>query len=77
MMMAILTAIPAVQHPMVCAACWTEVVTAAIVVAMAAMQVPGVGTTIGGIEGRTSEIEVVAVRIACIDAKVPVAGAPI
>lgn len=40
---------------------------------LASTSVPAVVTTIGGPEGRTSEIEIVAVRIACIDAEMPVA----
>jgi hypothetical protein len=38
---------------------------------------PCVSTTIGKVECGTSEVEVVAVRIAGIDAKVPIACAPI
>jgi hypothetical protein len=71
------TAIPAVVHAEVCASGRTEVVAVVIVVAVGAMQVPGVCTTIGGIECGASKIEVVTVRIAGIDAKVPVACAPV
>ena len=41
------------------------------------MNVPGVTATIAGIEYRTSEVEVVAVGIACIDGEVPVTSVPI
>jgi hypothetical protein len=53
------------------------VVAVVIVVTVCAMQVPSVSTTIGKVECRTSEVEVVAVWIAGIDAEVPVACAPI
>ena len=42
-----------------------------------AVHVPCVATAINAIEARHSEIEVVAVRIAGVDAKVPVACAPV
>lgn len=44
-----------------------------VIPGLASTSVPAVVTTIGGPEGRTSEIEIVAVRIACIDAEMPVA----
>ena len=52
------------------------VVTAAIPRA-AAVHVPGVSATIFYIKRRSSEEEVIAVRIACVDAKVPVACVPV
>ena len=55
----------------------TEVLSVTIVVAMSSMNVPGMSATIGGIEVRTSEVEVVTVRIAGIDAEVPVACLPV
>ena len=48
-----------------------------IVVTVCAMQMPGVSATIGGIEHWTSEIEVVAMWIAGIDAEMPVTVAPV
>jgi hypothetical protein len=57
--------------------CRTEVVAVVIVVTVCTMQMPGVSTTIGGIEHWTSEIEVVAMWIAGIDAEMPVTVAPV
>ena len=52
-------------------------VTAAVVVSATSMNVPGMSTTIGSIEVRTSEVEVVTMRIAAIDAEVPVSSVPV
>ena len=52
-------------------------VTVSVVVAVSAVSVPGVAATIGGIEVGTSEVEVVAMGIAGVDAEVPVAGLPV
>ena len=68
---------PAVVHAEVLSAGRTEVCPVAIVVAVSAVQVPGMSATIGGIEVRTSEVEIVTVRIAGIDAEVPVACLPV
>ena len=54
-----------------------EVVAMAMIVTMSAYYVPGMSATIGGIEYRTSEVEVVAVRIAAIDGEVPEAIKPV
>ena len=72
------TAVPAVVHAeMGASCCRTEVVTVIIVVPVSAVQVPGVCTTISSIEHRTSKEEVVTVRIAGIDAEMPVACVPV
>jgi hypothetical protein len=55
----------------------TIVAAVSVVVAMATYSVPGMGTTIGVIEVRTSEVEVVTVGITGIDAEVPVTGVPV
>lgn len=52
-------------------------VTMAVIIAVTAMNVPGVTATIAGIEHRTSEVEVVAVGITCVDGEVPIAAVPI
>ena len=52
-------------------------VATVVVVAVSANSVPGMSATIGGIEGRTSVEEVVAVWIAGIDAEVPESVAPV
>jgi hypothetical protein len=57
--------------------CGTVVVTMAVIIAVTAMNVPGVTATIAGIEHRTSEVEVVAVGITCVDGEVPIAAVPI
>ena len=51
-------------------------VAVVIVVTMCTVQMPGVCPTIGSVESGTSEVEVVAVWIAGIDAEVPIAVAP-
>ena len=48
-----------------------------MIVAATTIEVPAVASTVGGIEVWTSEIEVVAMRIAGIDAEVPVACIPV
>ena len=54
-----------------------EVVAMAMIVAMSTYHVPSMTATIGGIEYRTSKEEIVAMRIACIDGKVPEAIKPV
>ena len=55
----------------------TEVVDAAVVVAVSAVHVPGVTAAVGGIEVRASEVEVVTDGIAGVNAEVPVSCAPV
>ena len=55
----------------------TIVAAVSVIVAMATHSVPGMGTAIGVVEVRTSEVEVVTVRIAGIDAEVPVTSVPV
>ena len=76
-MVAEVTTIPAVVHTEVFVSGGTEVLSVVIVVPVSTMYVPGMSATIGSIESRTSEIEVVTVRITAIDAEVPVACLPI
>ena len=72
------TAIPAVVHTEVIpVVSRTVVIPVSVVVSMTAMSVPGVSTTIGGIEVWTPEVEVVTMRIAAIDAEVPVTSLPV
>ena len=52
-------------------------ITTTIVVSSSAYYVPGMSTTIAGIEHGASEVEVVAMRIAGVDSEVPVASVPI
>ena len=80
MSVAEVTTIPAVVHADMLSTLsdWcTEMLPAAVVVAVAPMNVPGVSATISRIEMRESEVEIVAVRIAGIDGEVPVASVPI
>lgn len=72
-----ISAIPAIMHSYVLSVARTIVALVMIVVTMSAMCVPSMPSAISGIEVRTSEIEVVAVRIAQIDAKVPITGLPV
>ena len=54
-----------------------EVVAMAVIIAMSANHVPSMTATIGGIEYRTSKEEIVAMRIARIDGKVPESIKPV
>ena len=72
-----LTTIPAVVHTYMLSSRGAEVLAVAIVVTAISMNMPGMSATIGGIEVRTSEVEVVTVRIAGIDAEVPVTCLPV
>ena len=72
-----LTTVPTVVHTYVFSSWGTEVLSVTIVVTAISMDMPGMSATIGGIESRTPEEEVVAVRIAGIDAEVPVACLPV
>ena len=71
------TTVPTVVHAIVLSVRGTEVVAVSVIVSVTANSVPGVSTAIGHIEVRTSEVEVVAVRVTGIDAEVPVAGVPV
>jgi hypothetical protein len=44
---------------------------------MSAMNMPGMSAAIGSIEVRTSEVEIVTVRIAGVDAEMPVTCLPV
>ena len=72
-----LTTVPTVVHTHMLPSWSAEVLSVTIVVATIAMYVPGMSTTIGDIEARCSEVEVVTVRITGVDAEVPVACLPI
>ena len=77
---AVVTTVPAVQHAEVRASgsrCGMVVVAMVVIVAVTADVVPGVTAAIAGIEHRAPEVEVVAVRIAGVDAEVPVAAVPV
>jgi len=71
------TTVPTVVHADMPSVRGPEVLAMAMIVAVSAYSVPGVGTTIGVIEMRTSEVEVVSMRVTGIDAEVPVTGIPI
>ena len=72
-----ITTVPTIVHTDMLSVRAMEVVTMAVIVAVSAYSVPGVCTMIGVIEVRTSEVEVVTVCVAGIDAEVPVAGVPV
>jgi hypothetical protein len=69
--------IPAVVHTHMLSSWGAEVLSMTIVVTTTSMNVPGMSATIGGIEVRTSEVEVVTMRIAGIDAEMPIACFPV
>ena len=79
MVATIVTAVPTVTHTRVLLACSvrTEVVVTTLVIAAATIMAPAVSTTIGQVEVRTTKVEVVTMRIAGIDAKVPNTSLPI
>ena len=71
------TTIPTVVHAYMLSSRGTEMISVAIVVAAIPVDVPRMSATIGDIEMWASEVEVVTVRIAGIDAEVPVACLPV
>jgi hypothetical protein len=72
-----ITTVPAIVHAEMLSVNRAEVFSVAIIIAMCAMQMPSVSTTIGRIEVRATEVEVVTMRITAIDAEVPVTSLPI
>ena len=78
MAVAIVSAVPAVAHSEVCTiSSAVEVVTVSVIVTVSSVTMPGMSSAIGGIEVWPTEVEVVAVGIACIDGEVPETGAPV
>jgi hypothetical protein len=71
------SAVPTVVHADVLSVWGTEVLAMAVIVAVSAYSVPGVGTMIRVVEMRTSEIEVVTVWVAGVYAEVPVSSVPV
>ena len=71
------TTVPTIVHTDMLSVGCVEVVSMAVIVAVSAYSVPGVCTTIGVVEMRTSEVEVVTMRVTGIDAEVPVTGVPV
>ena len=79
MVAAIISAIPAVAHTHMVVAMYIRTIVAVMsfVVASASVVVPAVSTAIGHIEVWLSKVEVVTMRIAGIDAEMPIACFPI
>ena len=77
MVMTEVATIPTVMHAEVSTSYRTEVVATAVIPAMSTHTVPGMCSTVAGIEYRTSEVEVVTMRIAGVNTEVPVAVTPI
>ena len=79
MVATIVTAVPTVTHARVLLACSvrTEMIVTTLVIAAATIMAPAVSTTIGQVEVWTTKVEVVTMRIAGIDAKVPNTSLPI
>ena len=75
----IVTAIPTVAHAymMVARDMWTEVVVPTFVITPAGVIPPTVTAMVRGEEVWATEVEVVAMRIAGVDAEVPVAAIPV
>ena len=69
--------VPAIMHTYMMIMVSAIVVAVSMVVPMTSMTVPGVSTTIGGIEVGTPEVEVVTMRVAQVDAEVPVTSLPV
>lgn len=69
--------IPAVMHTYVMVMMSTVVVAMSMIVAVTAMAMPCMPSAIGHIEVRISKVEIVTVRVAEIDAEVPVASLPV
>ena len=72
--------VPSVAHAHMVATLhmsWAEVVATVLVEAAAAVCPPAVPTTVGSIEVGRAKVEVVAARIAGVDAEVPVASLPV
>ena len=77
-MVAIVSAVPSVTHSEMAGVVMIDiVVTTAVIPSMPTYTMPGMSSTIAGVEYRTTVVEVVTVRIAGVDAKVPVACAPV
>lgn len=72
-----ITTVPTVVHAEVLSARAAEVFTTSYIVAASAIHVPGMTTTISGVEVWTTEVEIVAMRITGIDAEVPVTSIPV
>ena len=73
----VVSTIPAVMHTYMMVMMSTVVIAVAVIVAVTAMAMPGMSSAIGHIEVRISEVEIFTVRVAEIDAEVPVASLPV
>lgn len=72
-----MAAVESVCHAVMWSAYRLEVAATSVVVAMATNNMPCMTTTIACVECWTPKVEVVALRIAGVDAKVPIAVAPV
>ena len=78
MVVAIVTAMPSVTHAdVLCVMVMDVAIAMAVIPSMTAYTMPGVCSTIGSIEYGTPVVEIVAVWIAGIDAKVPESVSPV
>ena len=73
----IVTTVPTVVHANVLSMRGVEVFAVAVIIAVSTYSMPGMSTMIGVIKMRTSEVEVVTVRVTGIDAEVPIASVPV
>jgi hypothetical protein len=77
-MVAIVSAVPSVTHSEMAGVVMIDiVVTTAVIPSMPTYTMPGMSSTIAGVEYRTTVVEVVTVRIAGVDAEVPEAVCPV
>ena len=69
--------IPTIMHTEVLSVSRAEVISVSVVVAMCAMDVPSMSTTIGSVKMRTSKVEIVTMRVTEVDSEVPISSLPI
>ena len=73
----VVSTIPAVMHTYMMVMMSTVVIAVAVIVAVTAMAMPSMPSAIGHVEVGISEVEIVTVRVAEIDAEVPVTSLPV
>jgi hypothetical protein len=78
MMVAIVSAVPSVTHTEMTGGVMVDiVVTTTMVPTSSSYDMPGMSTTIRGVEDRATIVEIVTMRIACIDGEVPETVTPV
>jgi hypothetical protein len=77
MVVAVVSTVPSVTHSEMVGVVMVDVVVTAAVIPTVSCHVPGMSTTIGGVEYRTTIVEVVTMGIPGIDAEVPETVCPV